>query len=128
MTFAEAKERYFALVQAHLDGRATPEEVARAQAEAARLDREERRQASRDSWQEWRPDHAKHVVGTWNQRTFDDDGMPEEQTVKLRCEYPGCGAELVRKCSSGLVLQHVQRFAIVHLHRDVFHVRPRRVE
>lgn len=94
--------------------------------EVARLETEARRQEARETWTEWRPAHAKHVVGRWNRRVFDDDGLPEEQTVAMVCEH--CKAEATRQCSSGLVQQHVQRFAIVHLHRDVFHVRPRKVE
>jgi hypothetical protein len=128
MTPSDARAKYVETVERYAAGRATVEEVAKAQADAAEVERAARRQALRETWTEWRPDHAKHVVGAWTARVFDDDGMPEEQTVKMRCEYPGCGATMVRKCSSGLVQQHVQRFAIVHLHRDVFHVRPRRVE
>lgn len=106
----------------------TPEVLARLASEAARLEHEARRQTQRETWSEWRPQHAPHVVGRWTQRVFDDDGMPEEQRVEIRCEHPGCGAEFKRACISGLVQQHVQRFAIAHLHRDVFYVRPRKVE
>ena len=105
-----------------------PEVLARLASETARLEQEARRQAQRDTWSEWRPPYAPHVLGRWTQRVFDDDGLPEEQKVVVRCEFPGCGGVFERACTSGLVQQHVQRFAIVHLHRDVLYVRPRKVE
>ncbi len=94
--------------------------------EAARTEYEGRKQLARETWSEWRPAHASHVVGRWTQRVFGDDGMPEEQKIVITCEH--CKHEHKMGCTSGLVQSHVQRFAFVHLHRDVFHVRPRKVE
>ncbi len=69
----------------------------------------------------WRPPNAAHVLGTWEPRLFDPEtGLPEPQRVMCICEWPDCGGVWTTECSSGLVREHVQRFALVHLHRDVF--------
>jgi len=87
---------------------------------------EARRAVQRETRTEWRPDFAKHVVGSWNRRTFDDDGLPEEQTIEMRCDH--CGTTAQRKCASGLPMSHVQRFTVVHLHRDALYERERKPE
>lgn len=95
-------------------------------AAAAAAELEARKAVLRETWTEVRPPAAPHVLGRFNRRTFDDDGMPEEQLVEAKCEHPGCGATFKRRCSSGLVQEHIARFATVHLHRDIFHVKPRK--
>lgn len=69
----------------------------------------------------WRPPHAAHVVGTWTPRSFDAKGLPKAQVVSCRCE--ACGAAWEVPCTSGLVRQKVQAFALAHLHRDVLATR-----
>lgn len=121
--------------QAYLDAAAAvargerdikPEKLADLAAEAARADVEARKATLRETWTEVRPPAAPHVLGRFTRRTFDESGLPEEQTVEARCEHPGCGATFRRMCSSGLVQEHIARFAVVHLHRDVFYQRPRK--
>lgn len=92
---------------------------------AAQAEQDARVQTMRETWSAWTPAHAPHVTGKWTQRVFDSDGMPEEQRVVIDCKV--CGAHYERGCTSGLVQSHIQRFSFVHLHRDVFHVRPRKV-
>ena len=108
------------------DRDADPAALVRLAEEAARADREARQQAKRETFNEWRPDHAPHVLGRWSLRVFDDDGMPEEQKVVITCDL--CGGRFERGCSSGLVQAHISRFAVVHLHRDALFVKPRKVE
>ena len=93
-------------------------EVQRAAAEHAKQSHEEARAVHRETWKDWTPEHAKHVIGRWTTRTFDDSGMPEEQRVECVCSWPGCGAVWKGSCSSGRVKEHVARFAHVHLHRN----------
>lgn len=72
-----------------------------------------------DTWEQWNPPNVPHVKGTFTQRTIDPDTkLPEEQTVRARCEQ--CGATWQTRCSSGRVREHIQRFALVHAHRDPF--------
>lgn len=95
---------------------------------ASKADINARRQMLRETWVEVRPLASLHVVGRFTRRVVDDDGIPEEQHVIAHCTFAGCGATFERKCASGLVQEHIARFAVVHLHRDVFHMRPRKVE
>ncbi len=68
-------------------------------------------------WIEFRPEWAKHVVGEYSERTADEQGIPEEQLYRAKCTT--CGESYgPLKCSSGLVRQHIARFALLHLHRD----------
>jgi hypothetical protein len=66
---------------------------------------------------EYRPDFAKHVVGTYGARVWDAEiGRYEEQRIDMTCEE--CGAAMRRTCDSGRVREHIARFAIQHLHKD----------
>lgn len=66
---------------------------------------------------EWRPDSAQHVVGTYEERTFDaETGLPDPQDISIKCEACGKGWKTV--CSSGAVRTWIARFAASHLHRD----------
>lgn len=67
-------------------------------------------------WAEWSPAHAPHVKGRYTERTFDEDGLPEEQSVEARCET--CKAEWKGKCLTGNVRGHIAKFGVVHAHRD----------
>ena len=66
--------------------------------------------------EEWRPDSAKHVVGRFEARTFDEDGFPEPQDIAIECEV--CGKKWRTVCNSGAVRTWVARFAASHMHRD----------
>lgn len=94
-------------------------DVARVEVESA--EREVR--AARDTTVEWRPPSARHVVGRWERRRMGEDGMPEPQAIVCECSV--CGATWRGECTSGLVRQHVQRFALVHAHREAFGGRER---
>jgi hypothetical protein len=58
-----------------------------------------------------------HVTGQYSAMTRDESGIPEEQLVTASCSQ--CGATFRRKCSSGQPRSHIDRFAQVHLHRNV---------
>jgi hypothetical protein len=66
-------------------------------------------------WLEYSPAWAPHVKGRFQERDVDEDGLPDEAPVEARCET--CGATFKRRCSSGLMRQHIAKFALVHLHR-----------
>ena len=74
------------------------------------------RASSTDEWIEWSPGFAPHVKGKYTRRTFDDDGLPEEQHIRVHCTH--CGDTWDRECLSGQVRGHIARFATAHLHRD----------
>ena len=65
--------------------------------------------------QEWRPDWARHVVGRYEPRRY-EDGQPLPQKVVMHCET--CGADWQAECPSGNVRRHIQNFAHAHAHRD----------
>jgi hypothetical protein len=69
-------------------------------------------------WVEWRPKFAPHVKGEYTDREIDPEThMPLEQKYKIVCE--NCGATWgPLGCSSGMVRQHISRFALGHIHRD----------
>lgn len=70
-------------------------------------------------WEPYDPSFAPHVKGRYTARVFDQElGMYEEQIVEAVCET--CKATFRRACSSGLVRQHITRFASVHTHTDPF--------
>lgn len=71
-----------------------------------------------ESWVEWTPGFARHVVGRYTVRTFDEDGIPEPQRVEAVCNV--CGARWQGQCLSGQVRTHIARFGAVHAHRDPF--------
>ena len=68
-------------------------------------------------WDEYRPRWCPHVVGLIPVRTFDDDGRPEPQKIRIKCEY--CNTEHTVVCLTGATRQHVTNFAIVHQHQLV---------
>jgi hypothetical protein len=65
------------------------------------------------AWVKYSPAFAAHVRGRYTARVADEDGIPEEQKVEARCFT--CDAPFKRTCSSGLVTQHIDRFARVHV-------------
>ena len=67
-------------------------------------------------WIAWSPGWAPDVRGMYTPRTFDDDHMPEPQTVRARCTH--CGDTFEAMCLSGMVRKHITNFAILHVHRD----------
>lgn len=63
------------------------------------------------------PPWAPHVQGSFETRAIDPEtGLPNEARVEAHCCT--CSADWQRTCSSGLMRQHINRFAGVHLHRD----------
>ncbi len=66
---------------------------------------------------EFRPRWAAHVVGTYEPRAYDEDGTPEPQRIDMRCET--CGDTHRVTCPSGAVRAWVNKFATLHLHKDV---------
>lgn len=67
---------------------------------------------------EYRPAFASHVVGVISPRVWDAEEQTfEEQTIKMTCEK--CSQTMKRVCTSGRALEHVARFALGHMHRDV---------
>lgn len=69
-----------------------------------------------ETWIEWSPRFAGHVRGRYTRRTFDEDGLAEEQKVEATCGV--CGTWYQRTCSSGQVRQHIAKFGVIHAHRD----------
>jgi len=72
--------------------------------------------AVESQWVEWAPEHAPHVKGRYEQRTWDEAGLPRVQ--KIECECTVCGQKWQTACGTGQVRAHIVRFAHVHLHRD----------
>jgi len=69
------------------------------------------------AWEPWSPAYAPHVLGRYTVREFDPEtGLAEEQQVEATCSR--CHATFQRRCASGLVRDHIARFALVHTHRD----------
>lgn len=109
------------VVRSGTGGPAADEELKAAALGLGHEQRKETRKRAEGTEEEWRPPHAPHVVGRYGPRLVDEEtGMPEAQTVRCVCEYPGCGATWQTQCASGRVREHVQRFGTVHLHRDPF--------
>ena len=73
----------------------------------------------------WSPENCHHVVGTYEDRAYDEDGLPEIQDVHVVCRV--CAAEWKTGCTSGNPNRLIARFAARHLHRDPF-ASPRIVE
>ncbi len=69
---------------------------------------------------DWSPAWAPHILGKYDERTFTDDGLPEEQKVIVFCTV--CKTTWKTTCTSGSVRQHIQRFAYIHQHNDPFEV------
>jgi hypothetical protein len=65
---------------------------------------------------DWSPQFAPHVKGWYDERQYDDDGLPETQAWGARCDQ--CRHEHRGACDSGQVRKHIQRFALAHLHAD----------
>lgn len=71
---------------------------------------------TRLEWVEWTPANNPLIRGRYTRRTFDEDGLAEEQRVEASCSR--CGATWQGRCLSGQVRSHIARFSVVHLHRD----------
>jgi hypothetical protein len=97
--------------------------IAAAASVAAAADLAARVDVERNTWDMWIPPYATHVEGKWTRRVVNEEGFPEPQKVEMTCSQ--CGASWKTVCTSGLVHGHIQKFALVHLHRDVFNVTPR---
>lgn len=68
------------------------------------------------------PMWAPHVLGSFETRSVDADGLPEEKRIHAVCTV--CGAEFNRTCSSGLYRMWINKFASVHIHRGPFDAVP----
>lgn len=64
---------------------------------------------------DYSPPWALHVLGQYTKPEQDEDGNLQEQSVFAKCSI--CNVDMQRKCSSGAVRMHINRFAFVHLHR-----------
>jgi len=68
-------------------------------------------------WIPFVPTFAPHVEGQYTRREYDDEtGLPEPQLWKVVCKK--CGGTWQGECHSGQVRVHINRFAVVHVHRD----------
>jgi hypothetical protein len=67
-----------------------------------------------DEWIAWRSPVAPHVLGEYEPRRYDEEGTPEPQRVRFRCEV--CQQSGAVECKTGQVRTHIQRFAASHLH------------
>lgn len=78
-----------------------------------------------ETWLEYRPAWAAHVVGRYSKRIYDSEaGSYEPQSVSAVCEV--CREHFGPiECRSGQPLSHVDKFAVgEHLHRDRMAPRP----
>jgi len=127
MEARDARARYLELARqkARDDASVVAEDLARAANDAVIAEHAARREQQRSTWTEWRsPERYTHVWGKWSARVFDPEtGMPEPQKVAMGCRT--CGQEWQTECASGHVQAHIQRFAVQHLHADVFGYVPR---
>lgn len=87
---------------------------------------------------EYRPPWAKHVVGTFPNREFEDVTVIDPTTkqervigkrlvpmkIVMRCEWPECNGAWQHTCETGAVHQWIQKFAVQHVHRDPMKVGP----
>lgn len=65
----------------------------------------------------WSPQWAPHVKGWYEVRQYDaDTGFGETQAWGAHCDT--CGDNWQGSCDSGQVRKHIQKFALVHLHKD----------
>lgn len=62
------------------------------------------------------PVWAPHITGSFESRSVDEDGLPEEKKVEALCSV--CGATFQRTCSSGLMRQWINTFASAHVHPE----------
>lgn len=69
-------------------------------------------------WETWSPPATPNVIGEYERRVVDERGVPQPQTVKMRCVT--CGAKWATVCPTGHVRVHIARFAVKHMHRDPF--------
>lgn len=65
---------------------------------------------------------APHVTSDFPHKTVDEDGRVEPMKVNMRCSL--CGESFQYTCDSGAPQQHVQKFGLLHLHRDPFKAGP----
>lgn len=107
-----ARERYVEAARKVAQGERDAGDLASLAQEAAAEEMVERRERVANTWTAWTPPSAPHVTGRWTGRVLDDNGLPEEQRVEAECKH--CKAIYKRACTSGLVRQHVLRFAHVH--------------
>lgn len=68
------------------------------------------------------PPWAPHVTGTFPERTFDEDRVLVPMKIEMSCSL--CGDRYQKTCETGAVHQWVQKFALVHVHRDPMRVGP----
>lgn len=123
----DARARYLELarLKARDDESVTAAEMTAAATEATVAEYRARRAQVQSTWTEWKaPPRYEHVWGRWSARVFDPEtGMPEPQKVAMGCS--SCGQEWQTTCASGHVQAHIQKFAVQHLHADVFGYVPR---
>lgn len=88
--------------------RAMAEEVSRHKAVARKM------AASYEAlpWVAFSPRWAPHVKARYTPASYDEDGNLEPVRIDIRCEK--CGAIYRRECRTGLVGQHIDRFAHTH--------------
>jgi hypothetical protein len=124
----DARARYLALARekARDDASVSQETLTAAANDAVLAEYRARDAQIRSTWTEWRaPARYEHVWGKWTARVIDPDtGMPEPQKVTMGCR--NCGQEWQTTCASGHVQSHIQKFAVQHLHADVFGYVPRK--
>lgn len=71
------------------------------------------------TWVRWSPPWATHVIGAIEPRRWNaEDRRHEPQRVEIVCGV--CGATWQALCEQGRPLEHVQKFAVAHAHRDPF--------
>ena len=69
-------------------------------------------------WIFWSPPWAPHVQGRYEMRRYDAELKRfEPQLVVAVCT--NCGHDWRASCESGLVRDHISRFAAIHLHQRV---------
>jgi hypothetical protein len=123
---AKARNEYLSLATRAARGeRVDTQQLAILAKAVVEAERQARAQQAREHVTRWRPPAAPHVEGEWTDRVFDERGMPEPQLIKMRCEK--CGETWQTQCTSGLVRNHIQRFALIHLHRDVLNHVPKKI-
>ena len=70
-----------------------------------------------ETWEEWTPPNAVHVVMRFTKRHWDEElKRYDEQRIEITCK--ACGQVWKGGCLSGRPRAHAMRFAAQHLHRD----------
>ncbi len=70
------------------------------------------------------PPWAPHVTSSFPEKSFDEDGNLEPVHVTMSCSL--CGDSYKHLCERGAPQQWVQKFALVHIHRDPFRAGPQK--